>query len=246
MSIAAIERAAEHSWPASERTTMGEWVLSASDGFSRRRNSAVPAGQVTDSLEERLDAVTAWYTERKLPTLYRVTPLCDPRIDTVLDQRGFSIEDPVLVMVRELPVDELSGRIVSLSVPTDGWAAIECEALGIDRTLFRPWLSAIRAVPQPACFVIAMDGSRPVGAGFGAISDGLLGVFEVAVLPDARLRGHARRMMSALHSFGNRGGAEQAYLQVVEENDAAVDLYRSIGYEVSHRYWYRRATVEGS
>ena len=246
MSIAAIERAAEHSWPASERTMMGEWMLSAGDGFSRRRNSAVPLGPVTDNLEDRLDAVTAWYMARGLPTLYRVTPLCDPVIDTVLDQRGFSIEDPVLVMIRELPVDEPSGKIVSLSAPTDEWTAIEFEALGIDRTLFRPWLSAIRAVPQPACFVIAMDGSRPVGAGFGAISDGLLGVFEVAVLPDDRRHGHARRMMSALHTYGDRGGAEQAYLQVVEENDAAVDLYRSIGYDVSHRYWYRRAAAEGS
>ena len=52
-------------------------------------------------------------------------------------------------------------------------------------------------------------------------------------------------VLSALQSFGDRGGAEQAYLQVVEGNDAAVSLYRSIGYEVSHRYWYRRAAVEG-
>ena len=53
-------------------------------------------------------------------------------------------------------------------------------------------------------------------------------------------------VLSALHSFGESGGVEQAYSQVVEENDAAVDLYRSLGYEMSHRYWYRRAAAEGS
>ena len=55
-----------------------------------------------------------------------------------------------------------------------------------------------------------------------------------------------RWVLSAHHSFGDSGGVEQAYPQVVEGNDAAVDLYRSIGYEVSHRYWYRRAAAEGS
>ena len=225
---------------------MGEWVVSAGHGFSRRRNSAVPVGPVPDNLDACLAAVTAWYTERGLPTLYRVTPLCDPAIDTVLNEQGFSIEDPVLVMTRPLPVDEPPAEIVPLSAPTDDWAAIEFDALGVDRALFSPWLSAIKAVPQLACFAVSMDGLRPVGAGFGALDTRLLGVFEVAVLPDDRRRGYARQMMSALHSFGVRGGAEQAYLQVVEENDAAVNLYRSIGYEVSHRYWYRRAAAEGS
>jgi len=73
-----------------------------------------------------------------------------------------------------------------------------------------------------------------------------LGIFEIAVLPDEQRRGHLRRMLSALHSFGPREGTEQAYLQVVEDNDAADALYRSTGYGVSHRYWYRRAGSEGS
>jgi hypothetical protein len=43
----------------------------------------------------------------------------------------------------------------------------------------------------------------------------------------------------------HRGGAEQAFIQVVEEENATVDLYRSLGCEVSHRYRYRRADLEG-
>jgi ribosomal protein S18 acetylase RimI-like enzyme len=49
----------------------------------------------------------------------------------------------------------------------------------------------------------------------------------------------------AFEQFGYRARAEQAYLRVVEDNDAAMGLYRSMGYEVSLRYRYRRAGVEG-
>ncbi|MEA2010114.1 MAG: GNAT family N-acetyltransferase [Actinomycetota bacterium] len=245
MRIEAIESAAAIAWPPGERAMLGEWQLSAGDGFSRRRNSAVPIGFVPDDLNGHMRAVADWYAARELDLVYRLTPLCDPAMDDALAQRGFSIEDPVVVMTRSLSEDERTGEVDASSKATDGWIAAELDALGIDRALVEPWITAITAVPSPASFVTSMHGSEPVGAGFGVIVDGLLGVFEMAVRPDRQRRGHAKEMMAALHSFGYRGGAEQAYLQVVEDNDAAVDLYRSMGYEVSHRYWYRRAGAEG-
>lgn len=245
-SIEAIEHAAATAWPAIERASLGEWVLFAGDGFSRRRNSVVPTGPLPNDLAGHLDDAAAWYGARRLPALYRITPTCDPAVDDALAHRGFSFESPVLVMTRSLPADEVSGNIVASSVATDEWISTELDAFGIDRSLADPWLAAIRSVPSPARFVMSVDGAQPAGAGFGVVVDGLLGVFEMAVLPGDRCRGHAKRMVSALHSFGYREGAEQAFLQVVEDEDAAVGLYRSVGYEVSHRYWYRRAGVEGS
>ncbi len=245
MSVEAIEHAAATAWPPIELATLGEWHLSAGDGFSRRRNSAVPAGTLPDDLDERLDAVADWYVTRGLGPLYRITPLCDPAIDGALEQRGFQIEDPVLVMTRSLSEDDMADGVAASPMATDDWIATELDALGIDRALVDPWIAVIRAVPSPASFVMSEHRSEYVGAGFGVVVGGLLGVFEMAVRPDQQRRGHATEMMSALHSFGYGEGAEQAYLQVVEDNDAAVGLYRSMGYEVSHRYWYRRAFMEG-
>ena len=245
MSIEAIERAAATAWPPNELATLGEWHLSAGDGFSRRRNSAVPAGSLPDDLDGRLTVVAEWYTARGLDALYRVTPLCDPAIDGALEQRGFRLEDPVLVMTRLLSEDGMAHGVAGSPTATDDWIATELDALGIDRGLVDPWLAVVRAVPSPASFVTSKYGSEYVGAGFGVVVGGLLGVFEMAVRPDQQRHGHATEMMSVLHSFGYGEGAEQAYLQVVEDNDAAVGLYRSMGYEVSHRYWYRRASMEG-
>ncbi|MEA2024756.1 MAG: GNAT family N-acetyltransferase [Actinomycetota bacterium] len=246
MSVDAVERAAAHAWPARERISLGEWVLSAGDGFSRRRNSTVPIGPVPSDLIGRMDDVAAWYATRGLPVLYRITPMCDPAVDDALDQRGFSIEAPVLVMTRSLGADEPAAEIGMSPSATEDWISTELAALGIDRSLVDPWVATIQAVPSPASFVTATHGTESVGAGFGVVTDDLLGIFEMAVRPNERRRGHARRMMKALHSFGHQHGAEQAFLQVVERDAAAVALYRSIGYEVSHRYWYRRDGLEGS
>lgn len=244
MSIQAIEQAAATAWPPGDHAVLGEWRLSAGDGFSRRRNSAVPAGPLPDDLNGRLDDVADWYISRGLDPLYRITPLCDPMIDSALEERGFLPEDPVLVMTRSLFEDERADEIVGSPTATDDWIATELDALGIALSLVDPWIAAVGSVPSPASFVVSTHGSEAVGAGFGVIVEDLLGVFEMAVRPDRRRRGHAKEMMAALHSFGYRGGAEQAYLQVVEDNAVAVDLYRSIGYEVSHRYWYRRANPQ--
>lgn len=243
MSIEAIERAAAIAWPAIERTTMGEWVVCAGDGFSRRRNSVVPVGAIPDELEGRLSDVTSWYEARGLDTLYRITPLCDPAIDQMLAARGFAFETPTLVMSRSLQPEESPINVAESPIATEDWIAAELSALDIDRSLTGPWLSAIEAVPSPAAFVTVGEGTSTAGAGLGVVIDRLLGVFEVAVHPQHRRRGHARSIMSALHSFGLREGAETVFLQVIEEDDATVSLYQSLGYEISHRYWYRRAVA---
>ncbi|HZJ48565.1 MAG TPA: GNAT family N-acetyltransferase [Acidimicrobiia bacterium] len=239
--VEGIERVAAAAWPTNERTTVGEWVLSAGDGFSRRRNSTIPCGPVPADVEQRLDDVAGWYVVRGLPVLYRITPTCDPSIDRILDERGYRAESLTVVMTRPLGALEVVADVTSSPVATESWVSTELEALGVDRSLVGPWLATIAVVPAPVAFVTSMDGPQTAGAGFGMVDDGLLGVFEVAVRPDGRRWGHAKRIMSSLHAFGIRQDAEAVFLQVTEDNVAALDLYRSIGYEPLDRYWYRRA-----
>jgi len=241
MTVEAIERVAAAAWPTKERTTVGEWVLSAGDGFSRRRNSTIPCGPLPSDVERRLDDVADWYTVRGLSPLYRITPMCDPSIDAVLDEHGYRLESPTVVMTRSLGKAQDAAGTVSTPVATEAWVETQIEALDVDRSLIGPWLATIATVPSPVTFVTSMDGQTAVGAGFGYVADGVLGVFEVAVRPDHRRRGHARRMMAALHNFGIEQGAETVFLQVFEENAAATDLYRSMEYGPAYRYWYRRA-----
>lgn len=244
MIVSEIEAAAAVAWPPLESAAFGTWTLSAGDGFSRRRNSAMPTGPLPPDIDRRLSDVASWYAVRGLPTLMRITPLCDPGLDDLLGDRGFSFEAPTLVLTRSLEsadMVESAAGIVESPIAGDGWVETELDALGIDEPMVAPWLATITSVPSPARFVTPMDGVRPVGAGLGVVVGGHLGVFEVVVRPEYRRRGHAKQIMTALEAFGVMEGASRAFLQVLEGDDHVIDLYRSLGYELSHRYWYRRA-----
>ena len=241
MTVQSIEAAAAAAWPPTESLTLGTWKLSAGDGFSRRRNSAVPAGLLPENLERRLSDVGEWYRVRGLPTLYRITPLCDTAVDNVLAESGLVLEAPTLVMTRPLEPTEPVEGVTESPVVTDAWVETQIAALGVDRSSIGTWLATIATVPSPASFVVPIDDGEPAGAGFGVVVDGLLGVFEIVVRSEYRRRGHAGRIMAALHQFGIREGAQRVFLQVLEDDEPAIALYRSLGCEVSHRYWYRRA-----
>ena len=55
-------------------------------------------------------------------------------------------------------------------------------------------------------------------------------VVNVAVHPDYRRRGIARKLMHHLHTLARRQQGQELLLQVVKDNAPAVDLYRSLGY----------------
>ena len=52
-------------------------------------------------------------------------------------------------------------------------------------------------------------------------------------------RGLGRRIMEAVLAEASAAGARRSYLQVVEGNRPAEELYRSLGYSVAYPYWYR-------
>jgi ribosomal protein S18 acetylase RimI-like enzyme len=58
----------------------------------------------------------------------------------------------------------------------------------------------------------------------------------VEVVGAARRRGHARRVSLALMAWAREAGATRAVLQVEEANEAAVALYRDLGFSTHHRY----------
>jgi ribosomal protein S18 acetylase RimI-like enzyme len=61
------------------------------------------------------------------------------------------------------------------------------------------------------------------------------------VLPEARRRGLARRVIRALADWAADQGATGAFLQVEQRNTPAVTLYRGLGFTTHHTYLTRVA-----
>lgn len=60
-------------------------------------------------------------------------------------------------------------------------------------------------------------------------------LLNLAVAPEFRRLGLARRLVTAMMTIGRRAGAEKVYLEVRPTNQAALDLYGSFGFRPDHR-----------
>ncbi|GAA3757360.1 GNAT family N-acetyltransferase [Plantactinospora mayteni] len=71
--------------------------------------------------------------------------------------------------------------------------------------------------------------------------DRWLGLSLIEVVPSARRRGLAQHLIRALAQWAAGLGATRAFLQVEERNEAAVSLYRRLGFTTHHTYQTRVA-----
>ena len=68
-------------------------------------------------------------------------------------------------------------------------------------------------------------------------------VLTLAIAPEFRRQGLARALMSEFHDTARANGAATAFLEVAEDNPAAIALYLSLGYEPAGR---RRGYFSGA
>ena len=90
-------------------------------------------------------------------------------------------------------------------------------------------------------YYVAVEGPDGVLLGWAGVLviAGTADVLTVGVVPSARRRGLARRMLAALYAEAARRGATEIFLDVRVDNDSAIALYRNEGFaELGRRRGY--------
>ena len=224
-----LERLAADAWPPLEQVEVDGWRLRAAGGVTRRANSALPL-----SPARPLEAVVDFYGARGLPALVQVS---DPGLDRELADLGWRAELPTSVLTGPL----LSGGDAAVHDEPDEawldcWWTVDGRGGPAELDVARRCLTRIAA---PAAYASVRVDGRAVAVGRGVTQEGRLGVFAMAVLPAHRRQGHARDLLAALGSWGQAHGAASAYLQVRQDNAAALALYQSCGMSAAYGYGYR-------
>jgi ribosomal protein S18 acetylase RimI-like enzyme len=234
----ALEAAAARGWRASDTGEIGGWLLRAAHGFTGRANSVLPLGSPGLPLEEALAAARAWYTERRLPLRMQVPVEARRLLDAELAERGWPADPDVHVLAARLDLliaDDAGQPPVRVAdAPDDAWLARYRDGAGVS--------AAARDVlvrHDRAGFASITLNGQVVAIGRGAVDDGWLGITAVEVGAAMRRQGLARAIMNALWKWGTANGATRSYLQVSSDNDAALALYRRLGYWLHHDYHYR-------
>jgi len=245
-----IERHCFTAWPARAEMDLNGWRVRLSGGFSQRQDCVTPQIKSAADPQDQIAWCERFYSERQAPCVVRLTDLYeDPSLEPYLLGRGYRPHGQTHVMACDLIACDLTALnsvspVAALSdMPTDDWigtammadkrAALYVEALAFTMT----------RMPSPKVFaeVGDDDGTLAIGcaaAGQNDVGQGLMGVFSMRTLPDARRMGYGRQILSSLLAWGKAKGATTAWLQVERANEPAVALYRAAGFQPLYDYRY--------
>ncbi|MBB6396596.1 GNAT superfamily N-acetyltransferase [Actinomadura coerulea] len=228
-----LDELVAEAWPAPFAQDIGGWWLRHADGVTKRANSVLPMDDPGD-VDVAIGRAERFYTALGLPTVFLMDAQARPEgLDGVLAGRGYELVEPTIAMTADLSGPYEHEGVDVLDAPSREW-------------LDRWWSVDGRRDHRPPVAEKILTG---VSAGY-ACADGLavgrgvpqgewLGVYAMAVAPDARRRGLGRRVLRALLGWGSERGCTRAYLVVVERNAAARALYESEGFVPAAAYHYR-------
>ena len=229
-------------WPAVEREPLGAWTLRFSGGFTGRSNSVCAIGDPGLPLDEAIERCEAAYGLRDLPARFQLRDGYEVEgLETLLRVRGYTWERPALVLEGALPEGRTDAAVVHADDPSpawlDTWLAIE---RGPEHAPVA--LPILTRVSRPRTFALLRDDDgTPLATALGTCSPGWLGLSCLAVLPGARRRGLATRLLGAVAAWGRAGGAERLWLEVEPGNERALAWYRRLGLARAGAYGYLTA-----
>lgn len=246
--IRRLEVVAALGWPAPSTARLGDWLLRAAGGWTGRANSVLPLGEPDRPLGEALAGVLQWYASHGLPARFQVPlPLC-AALDDALGARGWRAYNPTLVRIADVTA-------VLAASP----AHPELPPVVLDREPGPEWLAAyhyrgggelppvalrvMTAAADPIFASVIVDGTV-LGVARAVVDrdpagDAWCGVTALETVSAARRRGIGSHLLRAVIEWASDRGATRAYLQVTEDNVAALAMYDRLGFAVSHRYHYR-------
>ncbi len=233
-----LARISRLGWRAAHQAELDGWLLCADRGWTGRANSVLPLRTPARPLDGLLDAARGFYAEHGLPLWIQLPLPARGLLDAELASRCWIRQRPSVVLTRPLstPVEAPDGPPVSLSAtPDDGWLAGYHYRGGALPDFARQLLLRHDTVTFAS---VRLDG-RTVAIGRGCVDAGWLGITSVEVAPEHRRQGLASALVARLAGWAAGHGATGCYLQVDEQNQPALALYRRLGFIDHHRYHYR-------
>ncbi|WP_037447877.1 GNAT family N-acetyltransferase [Skermanella stibiiresistens] len=240
--VLGLEERAFNAWPALRSVLSDGWLMRFSEGLTKRANS-VNAVRPTGMFRDTLALAEDLYARQRTPVIFRLSPLAGDEPDDVLHRIGYRRLDETMVMTAPVPGDARRDPAVTITAaPTPAWSEGFAAANGITPTMRNVHDRMLGSILMPAAFATVFEGGRPLAYGLAVAERGMVGLFDIVTVPEARRRGAGRLLVSSLLDWGRAHHAERAYLQVTATNERALGLYESAGFREVYRYHYRYRT----
>lgn len=237
-----LEERCLNACPPMQQVLHDGWVIRLADGYTRRANSVSPIYRGHTNPEDKIAVCEGMYRERGLRPIFKMTPLNQPpQLDAILAARGYMPEAMTLVETLDLykVVISETGEVEVWTRPEKAWFDTYVQLKGMSEYEIGAFRNILDNLAVPARFVMLIDDGEPVAGGFTICEGELAGLFGLVTDAKKRNRGFGRLLAWTLLDRARKAGAKTAYLQVEEDNEAALHVYESIGFREVYRYWYR-------
>ena len=245
-----------NAWPALQTIIYDGWILRMAEAYANRANSISPIYPSKISLEEKIKHCEELYSAHNIPPAFKLCSYPEHKeLEELLEKKGYSKINPTSLQtckIADLYIrkrDEAPGKdsfnVVISSGFTAAWQDAAAKLTGTDEKhipVFKKILANIKQEkiiahveitnPQGECEII--------GCGCGIIERNNAGIYDIAVREDYRRKGLGRQIVECILLEAKKRGVENTYLQVMLNNEAALNLYKSMGYTEIYKYWYRK------
>jgi ribosomal protein S18 acetylase RimI-like enzyme len=215
------------------------WIVRLAPGKAKRARSVNAFFPSARPLEDKIAYCQALYDQAGLPLLFRMTPFCQPQgLDGELERRGFARFETTSVRWAPIPATMAAVRFLD---PWDlePWVDAVARLRGSPVAQRDSHLARLQGLPLAKRAFALEEGGEVVATGLAVAEGDWAGLFDIVTHPQARRRGHGRRIVATLLDAARLLGARHAYLQVEAGNAGAIALYDSFGFAERYTYGYR-------
>ena len=240
-SIRYLEELSFNAHPSLQTQYYDGWVLRFANGYSSRANSVNAIYPSTIDLKEKIEGCEKRYFKHYLPCIFKLTDENAQMLDEILKERGYEIVTPTDVMIMDLSdSDFLSGDGIITEHVTDEWLDTYFTLEKYTEPGTCDTITQIRRMIQNETLycIIKKDGKN-VACASAVIENGYVYIANVIVDEMYRGQGYGRQLCEILLAQAKKKGGHTAYLQVIQTNRIARNLYEKLGYIKLYSYWYR-------
>lgn len=221
--------------------TADGWRVGVSGGFTRRANSALPAG--AGDLAAAVDRVEVVYDQAALPSTFRLDTGAPAGLADELARRGYREHARTDVLVRTAGEPAATERRRAPATPRTHVSDEPDHAwlrafLGVKGGSGQADLARGVLGGAPAHYLTAVLDGEPVGTLRVAYAEQWAGLSCLAVTPGVRRAGLGRALTRQGLALAGEHGAQRVFLQVEAGNAGAAALYTELGFGLADGYRY--------
>jgi ribosomal protein S18 acetylase RimI-like enzyme len=247
--ILLYEELSLNAWPSLQTQFYDGWVLRYTNGYSytSRANSVNLLFPSSLDVCDKIAECERRYFAQGVPAIFKITDGVDAEFDKLLAERGYEVLTPTYLMTADMNnFSIVPGDCVMTNCIDNAWMeayfSLSNYTDDMKKSIARQIFDNIKV--DVICGRIIKNGAT-VACGLCVIERGYAGLFSVVVDESHRGKGYGEETCVSLISAAKQLGARSTYLQVIQSNQPAVNLYEKLGYKAIYSYWYRVKNNKG-